>query len=274
MLDGNTDQQKKADTQDAVPEWINTLPEDVRTPENIPTLKKYKDVGSISKAYIEAQKKIGQKGVLIPGENATDEERNNFYKSLGRPDYPEGYDFKKPEKLPDNVTWNEDRVKKFAGVFHKLGIPKTQANEILNAYNQDVFEEVAGQQKAINEFREKSVADLKKEWGSNFDKNIQKANAAVKLFGGRELIDLLKNTGMDAHPVLVKVFEKIASRIGENSLVDGYVETQKPVLTKAKLEQMMKDTRYCGREYERDSEYIEQIKKGWQALTAGEANAG
>jgi hypothetical protein len=277
MLDGNPDQQH-ADNQ--TPEWVGALPEDLRTPELLPTLNKFRLAdgekpismpASVVKSYIEAQKKIGQKGVLIPGENATDEDRNVFFKALGRPDKPEDYGFKKPENLPTGVSYNEDRVNKFAKVFHELGVSKTTAQKLLDTYNNDIIEEVANQQKMVDEFKANSVKELKKEWGSNFEKNISKANAAVKLFGGKDFTDLLKNTGLDAHPIMVKVFEKIADRIGEASLIDGYVETQRPALTRNKLEQMMKDPRYSGRQHERDPEYIETIRKGWEAVTAAEA---
>lgn len=278
MLNENTDPNLDNQT----PEWINALPEDLRSADVLPTLNKFRLAdgekpvampASVVKSYIEAQKKIGQKGVLIPGENATDADRDAFHKALGRPDKPEDYGFTKPEKLPEGVNWDDERVKKFATVFHKLGIPKAQAQEILKAYNEDVFEGVTNQTKAVEEFRTKSVAELKKEWGSNFEKNVGKANAAVKLFGGKEGIDLLKTTGLDVHPTMVRMFQKIADRIGEASLVDGYVGTNRPVYTRNKLEQMMKDPRYSGRQHERDPEYIEQIRKGWEAVTAAESNA-
>jgi hypothetical protein len=278
MLDGNTD--PKPDNQEETQEWIGSLPEDLRSPDVLPTLNKFRLAdgekpvampASVVKSYIEAQKKIGQKGVLIPGENASEEDRNVFFKALGRPDRPEDYGFKKPENLPQGVNYNEERVGKFAKVFHQLGMSKDTAQKLLDTYNNDIIEEVANQQKMVEEFKVNAVKELKKEWGSNFEKNISKANAAVKLFGGKDFTELLKNTGLDSHPTMVKVFEKIADRMGEASLVDGYVETNRPVLTRNKLEQMMKDPRYSGREWDRDPDYIKTVQEGWKIVTAEEA---
>jgi hypothetical protein len=280
MLDGNTD--PKPDNQDVTQEWIKGLPEELRSAEVLPTISKFRLAdgeqpvsmpSSVVKSYIEAQKKIGQKGVLIPGENASEADVGVFYKALGRPDKPEEYGFKKPENLPKGVNYDDNRAKWFADLAHKTGLSTKQATTLFNEYNTNVIKESQDQLKAVEYFKKESSTSLKKEWGSNFEKNLDKANAAVKLFGGKDFIELLKATGMDAHPLMIKAWERVANRIGEASLVDGYVESgTKPLYTKSKLEQMMKDPRYMGNEYERDPEYIETIKKGWEALVAAEAN--
>jgi hypothetical protein len=272
--DQNTDNQSE---NQSVGDWISPLPEELRSAENLPTLNKFKlnegETGvtvpsTIIKSYIEAQKKIAQKGVLLPGENATDEDKNAFYKVLGRPDTPEGYGFAKPENLPVGVNYDEDRAKWFADLAHKAGLSGSQAKLLFDEYNQNVFQETEVQQKALKEFTDNTVKELKTEWGSKFEKNLQKSSAAAKLFGGKEFIDMLKNTGLDAHPVMIKAFLKVADRIGEASLVDGFTESAKPAMSKSTLEQMMKDPRYSGKSYDQDPEYIKQVQNGWKALEA------
>jgi len=265
------------DNQSNAGDWISSLPEELRTNENLPTLNKFKlnegETGvsvpsTVIKSYIEAQKKIAQKGVLIPGENATDDDRNAFYKVLGRPDTPEGYGFARPENLPTGVEYDEGRAKWFADLAHKAGLSGSQAKLLFDEYNQDVYQETEAQQKALKEFETNSLTELKNEFGSKLEKELQKSSAAAKLFGGKEYLELLKTTGMDKHPVTIKAWKKVADRIGEASLIDGFTESTKPALSKDKLEQMMRDPRYSGKSYDQDPEYIQQVKKGWESLSA------
>jgi hypothetical protein len=265
--------EQSSEVKDGEASWVDKLPNDLKTDEYLKTAKKFKDEGALLKSYIEAQKKIGQKGVLLPGENATDEDKNNFYKQLGRPDAPEGYDLKKPENMSEDLVYDEDRVKWFAEISHKLGLSKAQVQGFFDEHNKVEAAKAEENKKTLEEFKNNSIASLKKEWKSDFSRKMSKVEATVKVFGGREGIELLKATGLNFHPVMVKMLEKIGSRMGEHMLHDGYVETDKPALTLGKLEQMMKDRRYMGNSYEQDPEYIKTIKEGFERLEAEKAAA-
>lgn len=62
----------------------------------------------------------------LPGADAKPEEWDPVYKALGRPDAPDGYGIKAPEKLPDGVNWDDVAAGEFAGVAHKIGLTPSQ----------------------------------------------------------------------------------------------------------------------------------------------------
>jgi hypothetical protein len=75
-----------------------------------PSLESIKDLNNLAKSYVNAQSLIG-KSLRIPGDEATDEQRSDFYNKIG--------DVPGVAKLPDPA--NPDEVKAFYG---KLGCPE------------------------------------------------------------------------------------------------------------------------------------------------------
>ena len=121
-----------------------TLPEAYK---DAPWAKDFKSSDDVFKSLENAQQFIGRKGFGVPGEKATDEDRAAFYKELGVPDAPEGYEFKKPEGVPDEM-WNTEHEAKWAGLMKQNNIPKSVANslrdemlkETLDSHNTSITE--------------------------------------------------------------------------------------------------------------------------------------
>lgn len=108
---------------------------------------------------------IGRKGVIIPADNASPEEVEKFHKDLGRPDSPEGYEFKNPDVLKDK-TRNAETDKKIKEIFHKIGVPKGMAEKITQGYESFLFEQQkehlareAEEDKKFSEFNTKLFGD-------------------------------------------------------------------------------------------------------------------
>ena len=58
--------------------WRDSLAEDLRSE---PSLKDFKDINSLAKSHVSAQKMLGG-SIRIPGEDASDEARQEFYSKL------------------------------------------------------------------------------------------------------------------------------------------------------------------------------------------------
>jgi hypothetical protein len=93
-------------------EWIGT--------------KGYKSVADIAKAAHGAESLIGR-SVQIPGDDAKPEDLQKFYGKLGRPEQPEGYDFKLPEGIPETMPYDAEFAGSFKPVAHGLGLTAKQA---------------------------------------------------------------------------------------------------------------------------------------------------
>ena len=196
----------------AATDWRATLPDELKSEKS---LESFKGVDALAKSYVEAQKYIGG-AVKLPKADAPAEEWEKVYARLGRPETPDKYEFKRPE-VPENVTDDEEMETAFKGMAHKAGLSTRQAQQLLEQYNEM-------QVKRLQSFTgkmEEGVASLKKEWGTNFDKNIGVASRAVKELGGDELTGLLNETGLGNHPVLIKFFSKLGEQMQEDTVIMG-----------------------------------------------------
>ncbi|MBE3119785.1 MAG: hypothetical protein IMZ61_15485 [Planctomycetes bacterium] len=246
-------------------EW---LPPELKTEK---TLEKFKDVSGLAKSYIELEKDASRlrnaKGVIVPGEKATPDEIAAFHKALGRPDTPDGYGLEKPE-LPEGMTYDEDRTKAFAEVFHKHGANKELVKAVHGVWNDMAKADFENQTKAVKDFTEKTTAEMKKEWGKDFDTNLAAADAAIDRVFGPDFKAMLKQTGLANHPAVIKGMFKASQAIGEHALARGGEGPRgQGTYTMEKLISMKMDPRYSepGR---KDPAYIKDVEAYNQGLAA------
>lgn len=155
------------------------LGEDLVKDQNIAKfLKTENPVQELAKSLLEAQKQIGKPKVGVPGENATAEEKAAFFKSLGVPDDSKGYDFKKPDGLPDEA-YNPDHAAKWADLMKANNVPKAAANALRNAMMEEMAGQAEASTKVLNEALDKTFgakkAEISKEVGDLMAKAIPDA---------------------------------------------------------------------------------------------------
>lgn len=193
--------------------WRNFLPADLR--EDV-TLKNFSDVGSLAKSYIHAQQQIGKKGVIPPTDKSTDEEWSAFYKQLGQPELD-----KFEVKYPEGVKVDEAGSKQFKEAVHKLGLLPKQAQGLLDWHLKtqgEAAQAAAAKQKL--EF-ENHVADLKREWGEGYRKNIMLADQGAKMVDP-DFRQYLDDSGLSNNPKVVRFLAKVGKMFGEDKLLgDG-----------------------------------------------------
>lgn len=214
------------------PEWALSLPDELKSS---PSLANHKDLPSFVKSALEAEKLIGKKGLIKPGESATPEEVNAFYKELGKPEKAEQYDLKKPEKFSDNLQYNEALVPQAKDLFHKANLSSAQA-EVLWAGYHEMIGSAADQQFGLDKkVVDQGISALKQEWGGDekYAAKVETAVMAVKEFGGDELVNFLESTGLGNHPALIKTFANIGQGLREDSFEGG---RSKGVMTAAKAQ--------------------------------------
>lgn len=190
--------------------WRDSLPEDLR---GNGALAQFKDVGSLAKSYVHAQSLIGKKGVIVPGEKATDEEWAGFFKAIGQPD-PDKFEI----KLPQDGKINESFIKGFKESAHKAGLLPKQAQGLLDWYisNEQTYAQEA--QKTLQAIQEQGLGELKQEWGQGYSKQIALAQAAVRELGGPEFVAYLNETGFGNDPKLIRLMAKAGALLGEDKI--------------------------------------------------------
>ena len=121
--------------------------------------------------------------LVMPGKDATPEQWSEFYKQVGRPDAPEGYELPVPEG--DDGAF----AKQASGWMHEAGLSKDQAAKLAGKWNELAATQAQAQADAeaaaAKAAHEKNTAEsvaLKTEWGQNFDANMHQAKQAVSQF--------------------------------------------------------------------------------------------
>ena len=191
--------------------WREALPAELQSD---PTLNKYSDLTNLAKAHVELQKKFGEKGVFKPKPGASKEEIQSFREALGIPTTPDKYDMGKFEgvEIPaPTLAWAQ-----------KLGAEHGVEPTAMKAIIQDYFKLDATNQgvQAAEKTRlmQVGIAELKKEWGDGFDRNIKRAELACEKMGGPDLIQHLVKLGVHNDPILLKALEKAAQAYGEDTM--------------------------------------------------------
>lgn len=205
---GNEPTPPTASTQQAgtFDKWKETIPEDIR---NDASLKDVKDIASLAKGYVSAQKLIGSK-IGIPQEG--DETAwNDLYGKLGRPEAPDKYQVKRPE-IPEGMTYNEAMEKQFLPVAHKAGLNTRQVNALIAWQTEMMKQEVEQSRQGMKEAED----GLKKEWGNEYANKMSIAQRVVKDYAGQEVVDFLEKTKLGNNPAFIRFVYDIGSALVED----------------------------------------------------------
>lgn len=202
--------------QSTPPGWLAGLPADLRDNE---AFKSHKTVGDFAKAHLDTAAKAKEYEVKLAnsipklGENATPEERDKFFNSLGRPEKPEGYELEGGDKAKEEILkpWKAD--------FHELGLTTTQAkglkakfdarlNKLTDDYKADIAKQIAT-----------TSATLKTELGDKYDASVELASRLWKQWGKTEVdFDKAFATETSANRVtMIRFLLNVAAKTGEDS---------------------------------------------------------
>jgi len=156
--------------------WVNLLDEDIRNEKSLAT---HRNIKTLAKTFVNAQRMVGKDKVAIPNENSSEGDWEAFYTAAGRPDSQDGYQMKRPDNLPEEY-WNENFAKEAAGLFHKIGLNNKQAEALLKFNTENTL-------KVVNDgkiAKEQNLAELNtklyEKWGNAYDQKIHLGNAAIE----------------------------------------------------------------------------------------------
>ena len=200
-------------------DWRSQIPEEIRDHKS---LAHFTDVGAMAKSLVNAQSMIGADKVAIPGKHATDEDWGEVWRKLGRPDTPDGYEL--VNEMPEGIEQNDDMLNWFRATAHEIGMTPTQAQKMLGKYNQFLGTQMGADEGMVEQLRETTEIELKKEYGAAFADRVSNGNAVMQEFGGEGLTELQLADGrlLGDHPDIIKLMvnvgEFINSKIGEDVL--------------------------------------------------------
>ena len=184
-------------------DFLTSLPDEIR---EHPSLAPIKDVENLARSYVNAQRLIGADKVPMPV-NPTDEDLDNIYGRLGRPETPQGYEIK-----PDGQVVTEEVAEQYADIAHRLRLSTEQAEGILEYYKSTIQQSSEAMQADVTAQVEQAETELRQEWGKAFEQKIQDAKGIFRDFASKDMLEmqLADGTLVGNHPEFIRAFAKIA----------------------------------------------------------------
>lgn len=234
--------------------WRDSLPEDLRANPSLSTIG---DVTTLAKNYIETKSFVGKKGIIPPGENATPEQLNEFYAAVGRPETPEAYEFAAVD-LPENFPASPEMEKAFRSKAHELGISGAQAKGLHQWFMEANVGQYKQMMEANSQVKATAEAQLRKDWGTDYEKNIEAANLAIRQFGDDVVQASIANRDeIWSDPRLARFLAGIGKAMAEHEFIGGSSPGGSSL--EAQRKQLMMDPAYTDKKDPRHNDVVEKV---------------
>jgi hypothetical protein len=167
--------------------------------------KGWKDVNDVVASYSALEKKVGEKTLAPPSDEADKAEWDTFYQKVGRPNTAEDYSFSMPEGVPENMPYDQNFALDFRNMAHEAGLSQKQATQLHDAYVRRMGGDFSKVIETGNERVTAAHEALVKEWGETetdgYRQNHEFARRAMSQLG---LKDALADAGViQAHTGMV-----------------------------------------------------------------------
>lgn len=204
-------------------DWRSFLPDDIRGEAVFADIKAKDEkeaLALLGKNYVHAQRLVGQKGIIPPGDKATPEEISNFYRALGRPEKPEDYAVNLPEGVTE-AQLDKARIDSWRKELHAQGLTKKQAEAVIAGAIKEEFGAVTAKtQQRATEMQNWELG-LKQELGAKYDETVNFARLGLREFGNDNILAVLESSGLGSHPEVVKMFAAIGQKLSDDKARGG-----------------------------------------------------
>ncbi|MCA3514261.1 MAG: hypothetical protein IOC96_13745 [Rhodobacter sp.] len=158
--------------------WWDAFPDHVKPAMQA---KGFKDPTALAESYVNLEKLLGAdkagNAVILPKPDAPAEEVNAFFKKLGVPEDPKGYDLKPVTGFPEGDLGDT------AAILHKANVPPALARSIVAATGELLAAKTAQQEAEWLETKQRDLSDLKAEFGPQYDNKIELGRRAAQAAG-------------------------------------------------------------------------------------------
>jgi len=154
---------------------------------------------------------VKDRAVVLPDEDAGKEQWDAFYAAVGRPEAPEGYE------LPADT----DLAEKFRQAAYEAGLTPSQAKGLAEWFDATTREQVEAATQQIASETEAVKAQLKQEWGAEFDANLANIRRFGAKYGKDDIQEAFQNPAIGNNPALIRLIAKAGADLAPDSLVEG-----------------------------------------------------
>jgi len=215
------------------------LPEDLQSDSGLQKIKGDDLSGQVTNlysSYKELESKLGKinteheesmKGMVkIPGEDADEASRREFFSQLGCPKTPQEYPDIKLDGVPDEGQPDNKFFENIRKKCHERGVSSEVYQDVMTSVMKEQLVQLDEFIKKDEAAEKEAVAQLTKDWGGedNFNKKVELGKRLIKHYDGEDskLQDFLIDTRLGSYAPLVKMLGDIASdMIAEESTFSG-----------------------------------------------------
>lgn len=158
---------------------------------------------------VNANKLLGKNRLPSPQEDWKEEDWNNFYKQLGRPESVDGYKYENVPEI-EGFEVNDEFMKSANEALFNAGLTPKQHSAVMDTFFGWLKTASEGAIASTVVTKEQSEEALKKEFGENYEPNVQAANNVIAQLGDAETSKYLADSGLGNHPGFIKMMFKIS----------------------------------------------------------------
>ena len=215
-------QQKDSGKSEAAtnPAWMTQLHGDIlNNKEAAEKLGKFGKISDLAQSYLELEGKLGNT-LVKPGDDASDEEKEAFYRALGKPE------------SADKYSIEGDQAELFRQMAYKNNLTDDQAKALYAAVKEAGENELAKMQANYQQQAKATQEALQSEYGKDYPKKIEMLKRGVNTYGGKEVAEKLQQAGLLADVNIVKMFILLGEQSAEagapnhSEKTDGYKSIQ------------------------------------------------
>ena len=240
------------------------------------TLEPIQSVENLAKAYVNASSMIGRDKVALPGQYASDDDWNQVYDKLGRPETGDQYELETGEGADANLMgW-------FKNTAHDIGLNNAQAQKLMTAYNEMAGQQVEAEGPNLELMRDEVSAELRKEYGNAFDDRLGVANSVITEFGNGEIteIQLADGRSLGDHPEFIKAMVNVGQFIRDKVSEDEFLgERTNNSMTPDEAQSQLRDIEapngpLWDRTHPQHDYFVEERGRLYEQIYGGDAVAG
>ena len=184
------------------PAWMSQIGDITKDNEKADKLSKFEKISDLANAYFDLEGKLGNT-LVKPGENSTAEEREAFYKALGKPE------------SADKYSIEGDQAEMFRNMAYENNLTDEQAKAIYTKLNEVGKNALEAQKLAYEQQAKETQNALLQEYGKDYQNKIEMLKRGVNNYGGKAVAEKLQAAGLLADKDIVKMFILLGEQSSE-----------------------------------------------------------
>lgn len=200
------------------PEWI---PEKYwKADKNEP------DLEGLGKGYTNLEQLLGREKIPKPLSDEDQEGWDRWYAASGRPEKPDAYEFKRPDKLPDGLGYDEELEQDFRATAYGHGLNKKQATALYEKFVATQIQRYDAFAKSKQQQRAEAEVALQREHGPKYEAALQQAKVAMANYADPEFRQYLEESGQGNDPRMVRFLMRIGKEMQGDTRALGKPQPQ------------------------------------------------